>query len=174
AGPGMQPLHLVTARSQFDGIGTTAWEVGHILDTRSCQQGVVRADQFPMRTQLPVSRSCREESVERFQCGGAKVVDVAVRPVARHCRAFEAGGEVTPRRSDLPGFPSDRRWLMDLVGLIGHPRSVSRLELIAELGVENGLAARPVFGDAILQARALEIPAGRRPLRWILHTLPGR
>ena len=37
AGLGMQPLHLVTARSQVDGIGTTAWEVSHILDTRQCQ-----------------------------------------------------------------------------------------------------------------------------------------
>src|SRR5262249_42264063 len=85
---------------------------------------------------------------------------------------FEASGEVTSRRGDLPGFLSDRGWLMDLVGLIGHPRSVSRLELITEFGVEDRLAMRPVFGDAILQPRALEIPTGRRPLHWILDPLP--
>ena len=63
---------------------------------------------------------------------------------------------------------------MDLVCRMARPRFVSRLVLVAELGVENRLATRPVFGDAVLQARSLEIPTGRRPLRWIVDTLPGR
>src|SRR5262245_43062840 len=63
---------------------------------------------------------------------------------------------------------------MDLTGGVAGRGLVTRLVLVTELSVENGLAVRPVGGDAVLQAGGFEIPTGRGPFGRIVGSLPGR
>src|SRR5262245_59342027 len=61
---------------------------------------------------------------------------------------------------------------MNLACSIVASRFVSRLVLVTKFGVQNGSTARPIGGDAILQAGRFEVPTGRSPLHRVIGSLP--
>src|SRR5262245_24650592 len=122
-----------------------------------------------MRRHLPILGLLREEVVENLQRFRLEVVHVSCGEVTDR-GALETSREAGSARCDLPRFFPNGGRGMQLAGGVAPAVLVTRFMLIAELGIQNGFAVHPLFGERIFQTGRFKIPPADGPLHWILYS----